>query len=250
MQMTILANIMAQEFEIFFALASAILISIGGVTWKKLNKIQRISFIIGIITTLFISYNQYTKNEREKLIARIEAKIGNIEDIDGATFPEFEFDDSGSRLVNTGKDKTFFATEEGPLIKLYVIKNKLYVTTIIRNRNGNVIAAIEDNEWEMVSDDYDYNNDDQAFELVSRGDRKVFFHVNLKDGAAQVGGFLLDKTGFGFFTFTSYNAKGEKNGGMMNFIRDKDDLAAPNSIHPIFKYPRKTHLGERIIAQH
>lgn len=185
---------------------------------------------------------------KEALIERINANFGDIEDLHGATVPQMRIgnSDSGAIFILGGTGVLNFAPY-GPLIKLYVKDQKLYVNTIIRNLDGKVIAAIEDNTWTLFENDFEYNDDNKtAFELVSKGDRKVFFQVELKNGLAYISGYLLNEDGIGFIF---YNRQGQS-GSFIFTIGDKDENKSkiPKDIFipRIFKYPRSKYYGEKL----
>ncbi len=73
----------------------------------------------------------------------------------------------------------------GPICNIYVKDSRLYVDIVIWDKNLNELAIINVNEWTVYDNDLEYNNDETGFELVTKGDRKVYFQVYLEKGSAH-----------------------------------------------------------------
>ncbi len=61
---------------------------------------------------------------------------------------------------------------------------------IVNDSLGKLILAIYQNTWTVYQNDDEYNYDNQAIEIVTNGDRKVYFHVELKKRIAHIEGAL------------------------------------------------------------
>jgi hypothetical protein len=113
---------------------------------------------------------------------------------------------------------------------------------------------MDGNEWTMYSDDYEYNNDDTGFEIVTKGDRKAYFQIYLKDGIAHVLGVVTDKYGVGI-KFVQSVKDPEPHHDEFESLLFVGILpsADPNKLKkayeavatPIFKYPRQKYIGVR-----
>ena len=225
--------------EIIFTCLAATLGGILTYKWKEIGLLGKVTLIVVIIAALLIAINEYRKNSEEKRVEKINSKYGEIVDEDGATIPVIMIgntgSDSGAELI-LGGTGTFNFDPYGPLLKVYVKKNKLYVNTIIRD-DKKVIAVIEDNIWTLYDNSYEYNNDNTAFELVTKGERKVFFQIELKNGTARVSGFLINDKGWGLM-FHAFDK-----GGLMEQIRSHEDYLESYGnlglIKRLFKYPRE-----------
>jgi hypothetical protein len=150
----------------------------------------------------------------------------------------------------------FHVPETGPLFRVYVRNAKLFVDAVIRDINGKAIAVIDGNEWTMYNEEYEYNNDETGFEIVTKGDRKVFFQIYLEGGIAHVLGMILNESGIGVKFLQDSSAL------KRNYpIRDEETLlfrlisgTANDSLRKelykpldgaIFKYPRAKYFGVR-----
>ena len=126
------------------------------------------------------------------------------------------------------------------------------VTVVIRNFNGTAIAVIDDNTWTVFDDDYEYNNDDSTFELVTKGDRDVFFQIFYRNGMIYMSGYLIDENGIGVAMF---NNESEINSSQMhmNSMKGRADhkpspMPSPSeiAIPRIFKYPREKYYSKKL----
>jgi hypothetical protein len=187
------------------------------------------------------------REKKEALIERINAKFGDLKDIDGAKAPKIGVGniDDAKIIYNSISNTCIFRLETEPLVKLYVINNKLVVNIIVRSLDGKEIAVIEDNTWTIYNNDFEYNNDETAFELVTKGERCVYFQIVFRNGVAHISGCLLDKKGRGAAFFNMDNTS-----NLFAIKPDSKNVIDMNkilnlNIPRIFKYPREKHIGER-----
>ncbi|MGD0710433.1 MAG: hypothetical protein ABR968_04570 [Bacteroidales bacterium] len=234
-----------KNLEIFFVLVAAIGTIIITFKWKKLNWIKRGFIIVAIIAAIIVAWNQFQENRERELIKKIEATFGDISDLDGATIPKIQIGDGDSTAKFIIPDGVWRFHSSEP-IKVYVKNNKLFVSTIIRDRKGDIVAALYENEWEMVKKEYDYNNDETAFEVVTKGDRKVYFHIELKNGIACIVGLLLNENGRGVYICNNMT-HGVIGSLIVTVAQDSGNyhFRLPDNIKPIFKYPRAKYFGVR-----
>jgi len=221
-----------------FALILGIYSIVKGIKWKESNWVKRVFIIIGLLAAILVFYNQLTVWNKNKLIAKINATFGDIVDVKNAEIPILRVAAKTDFKLTNG----VFGFIEGAWLKLYIKEKKLFVNVIIRDLNGKAIAVIDENTWTVFDNDFEYNNNDQAFELVSKGDRKVYFQVYLKDGVAYMQGMLVNDHGRGLYFVEN---KDTKTGGaimLQIFPNEYFDLEN-NSAIPIFKYPRGKYLG-------
>jgi hypothetical protein len=172
------------------SLLIAIIAIFNGIKWKEISNRKRIVVLLAIIGASLMFINQYKSYKKSKIIDRINATFGDITDTKNATVP----------IVVIGNSNVKFTSKNGVInlgpgieFKVYIKKNKLFVNIVIHNSKGQSIAVIEENTWTIFENDYEYNNDAQAFELVTKGDRKVFFQIFLKEGVAHVNGMFSNK---------------------------------------------------------
>lgn len=222
--------------------------------WKGVNWAGKIGLILAVLIPLSAARWNYKQVQKEDLIAKINAKFGDIKDLEGAIIPRLCIGAS-SVAIPIDLYGRFIRTGTGPLFRLYVKNSKLFIDIIIRNEALKPIAVIDGNEWTVYSDDYEYNNDDTGFEIVTKGDRKVYFQVYLKDGVAHVSGIVTNSEGYGLKfqflnTFNTEVKHGQAWVGEMVIIKPTSDTAKQKSAYSpldctIFKYPRGKYLGIR-----
>jgi hypothetical protein len=230
-----------KTLEIIAVLVAAILTILATFKWKTLDWIGRSALIVGIVAAAIVAYNSYEKNQRDDLLEQINATYGDISDLDGATIPEVQIGEDGTKFVLL--DGVFNFKPFGPLIKVYVKDKKLFVNTIIHQKGGEVIAAIDGNTWTTFDKNYEYNNDETAFELVTAGERKVYFQIALKNGIAHMSGILLNEKGEGI----EFVNRPDLNGSTLTPIGPYATTAILQYyIQPIFKYPRQKYYGQRV----
>lgn len=232
---------MIKNLEILLGGIAAILGIIATSKWKELKMFGRTGILIAIAALVVGSINAYNVNKKAELVERVDEKIGNLNDIDGATYPAIQFGENGIKFM--GFYGAFAFDTDKSLMKAYVKNGQLYVSFIIRN-GKELVGSINENEWEMVNPDYDYNYDNTGLEVVTKGDRRVLFQIYLKNGIAHFLGMYSDSEGKGMYLFPNktdslYNIQGVTIGP------DKEFKIPADKITPLFKYPRRTHLGER-----
>jgi hypothetical protein len=238
--------------EIIFILVAAILTTIVSYKWKEVGKLGKSALIFVILTAVFVAVNSFRETQKEALIERIKAKYGELQ-TEGALSPIVMIGcmDNGTSLHLTNGNLNFGGNK--PVIKLGVKDEKLLINVIIRDLNGEVIAVIEDSVWTVFNDDYEYNDNDSTFELVTKGERKVFFQAFYRNKMIYISGYILDEKGYGA---VMYNILEKYSGTIVNrsviFIASSEEskkiLSKPigMNIPRIFKYPRDKYYGEKL----
>ncbi|MGI4020037.1 MAG: hypothetical protein ACRYFA_00890 [Janthinobacterium lividum] len=235
-----------KTLEILAVCVAAILTAITTYKWKDIDWIGKSALIVIILAAILVAINGYRQNKKdelkakkEELIEKVNAKFGDIQDIEGATIPVLTFGNGATQIFLP--QGVFNLEQFGPLIKLYIKNEKLHVNTIINERTGSPIAAIDDNTWTLYNDDYEYNNDDTAFELVTKAEREVYFQVELKNGFAYLAGALFNKKGEGVCFIPG------QDGVTLQVIFSNSEMKLDiSSIKKIFKYPRAKYYSKRI----
>jgi hypothetical protein len=232
--------------EISLVFVLAIYVVFNEISHKKERTYIELTFklylpiLVGIIV-LFNNYSDWKDNELNK---QIDAKIGDFNSTDIAYRPKIILGNPESPMQIIGNAESHLDLGK-PIsgvdsLDVVVLENKLIVNTCIRNFDGKVIAYITNNTWEILNDEFEYNNDETSLEIVRKGERDVFFHLELTKGQIQIEGYLFSKNKKGFFA----ESLGKGKGG--NFLLAIDTLVEKNSIKPIFKYPRSKYYGVRI----
>jgi hypothetical protein len=208
-----------------------------GTDWSNLTRIMIGFVIIGAILGCIVSIKDIIKENRKEKIAAQNGEIkGN------AVYPNIDIAGTGSILRVEGSGDV--PLPEGCRLRIRLIDSNLNISTVLHDTTGQPLAAIEDNVWTLYNNNYEYNNDQNAFELVTKGERRIFFQVNYRNGAASVTGLLLNNKGEGVY-FSK--APSPLNGGVLYQIRKNQPIAfdkIPTAM-PLFKYPRTMYLGKR-----
>lgn len=184
---------------------------------------------------------ELSAKEKAALIERIERSYGDLEDVHDSSEP---FINPGSiqgrpGLILKGKGAIVIDGDE-PMFRINIVNGKLRVSMVIREPSGKAVAVIENNTWTVFGDDYEYNDDETAFEMVTRGERKIFFQIELKSGKVNLVGFLWGKNGRGFYFGSSAR------GNHFDVIHAKSDYPTSHFVDKVlFKYPREKHYGQR-----
>ncbi len=230
-------------FQIILIAVLGIYSIIIATKWKEANIWKRI-FVFGtIVSVLVVGYNGYEKWRMDAFIKKVEATLGNLSSPKGTEIPYIKIGKNMNGKFRLHQNAILYSGDY-QLIKLYTKDKRLYVTTVVRNRDGKPIAAVLDNEWEIYNNDFEYNDDETAFEVVTKGDREVYFQVEFKDSIASISGFLLNREGRGVFLL----ADPKTHDGSMISSLDIRESDFPNILpvnKRIFKYPRKKYVGER-----
>jgi hypothetical protein len=128
-----------------------------------------------------------------------------------------------------------------PLLNLKVINNKMFVDFILRNSHGDPIVTIYQNVWKTYSNDYDYNYDDRALEIITR-DHKLILQLEYYGLSAYFTGFVGFQEGGGGCYFKNFpNDKG----GFIIIGKDDDFAKYGEGMPLLFKYPRELYPGVR-----
>jgi hypothetical protein len=242
--------------EKILSLILAIYTIIKASNWSELNPLDKGFFVLAIIIALVVAYNsikqiqdenkkkkkEKLKEEKELLIEKINSSFGDLNDTENAKKLSVAIGKSGMRFVPNNETFTFkgFQGKED-LFKAFIKNDKLFVNIVVRDVNGEVIAAIFENTWTIFDNNYEYNNDETAFELVSKGDRKVFLNIELFNAEIIFEGAALDDNGKGLFMY-GVEGKGTK---FIPINKKEDFTLTKNKIKPLFKYPRQKYFGIR-----
>lgn len=208
--------------------------------WSELSNVGKGSVIFAVVIAILIAYNAFKAESDADIQRRVEAKVGEIQDNSLTHVQRIEIGDSGT-FFTLGGNGTFFtsALRTKPMLQVNNNKGKIEVYAVVRDFNGKVVAVIDKNHWKVFSEEYEYNNDKNTFELVTAGERQLFFQISVNTGVVKLMGAILDPAGNGMFF-----CEGE-NGALMSPVRKEyfDPRPFPCSDKLIFKYPREKFLG-------
>jgi hypothetical protein len=221
---------------IVFPLGITIWNTLDGIKWNSIRWGKRILILTVIAGALVAAWKAYTdlktNKENTELEDRINSKIGDISGHADIAFPLVEIGRSGTKFKFPNGIFGFPGTKYLNLFKFYIKNKTLFADVLIRDSKAEAIAAIEDNTWTIIKSGYEYNGDDSAFELVTEGDRKVYFQLQYSNGEIQVAGLFYTANRDGIYWSESSNGA-----SMFTFSRDSTFIL-PDEIKPLFKYPR------------
>jgi hypothetical protein len=204
-----------------------------------------IIFVIQVTNHLIDKIEKAKQKRKENLIERINTKFGEI-NTEGAKEQFMKLGYKENSIIINLVDAVF-SVGELPIIKLEISNARLMINVVIRDFDGTPIVVIEDSVWTVYDNDYEYNNDDTAFELVTKGGRNVFFQAYFIDNIIHFTGYLINEDGIGM---AIYNNNNEINSSELALNSKEDESKLPNTsdlgIPRIFKYPREKYYGGRL----
>lgn len=143
-----------------------------------------------------------------------------------------------ARFIINSPDGAFIRDDDGSLITIHLLSGKLFVSTIIKNSKGEVVAVLSDNEWGLNKNTmFDRNYTNNALEVKDSKGEIVLQIVNFGD-VIHFAGLLRCSHGYGIFL--GYN---REKGFMANYGPTDDPRQNNQSISPICEYPSDRHLG-------
>jgi pimeloyl-ACP methyl ester carboxylesterase len=189
--------------------------------------------------------NQKTTSKEPKYVGRLRKTSRLIFSTKDSSNVVLEIGDSGTKFLWLGpKDTPMFQLFDNDYIEIYNKDGDLKVSTIIRNKEGNVVAELVDNEWKVSSNSavsFDRNYSKEALE-VKDGNGDIVLQVKLLEDRVQLQGKFYGPNGQGFAIGRNHNISGR---GVIEILGAKHktfDL----KIKPLFRYPSEFHLGELI----
>ena len=214
--------------------------------WNLLGLALGIIGVVGVIFTI-IGYKAYVKDKK--------------------TFPTSGMLDSpkpaekrilaigSARLIVDSPDGVLLKEDDDPLITIHKFNDKLFVSAVIRNAEGKIVARLDDNEWQLNQDNYyDRNFTHKAIEVINHSGDVVLQVVDFGD-IIHFAGVFHRKDGSPFALIPAGDF-----GALMVIGREKPyvflssaytyrnpDIPHPRyndpKIPPIFEYPSDKHLG-------
>ncbi len=195
---------------------------------------------ISAISQVYLTYQKDIENKKSLLYGTL--KGSTIE-----KFPILEIGNSGAQLRYTGPPGSpLIVFDKDTSLNVQIEDGQLKISTIVRNREGIIVAELKNNEW-MINENqyYDRNYTKDALEVIdSSGD--VVLQIRLKEDRVQLQGKFYDKDGNGFVIAENPKQNGSK-GGIIGFTNEKGGKLTPD-IKPIFQYPSELHFGKLAIS--
>lgn len=229
-----------------------IVLSIGLIGWLwPRNKaplsspiiiVMVILFLSVVALQLFIERTEVREQAKLKYSGTLETKSKVLLSPEKKSLPKFEFGNSGAILVWDGpQGKPIFKIFEDNSFTILVEDGQIKVSTLIRNKDGSIIAELTNNEWKInPSNSFDRNYTKDVLEVKdAHGD--IILQVRLVGDKVQFQGKFYSKDGRGVAFGKSVGPAGT--GGAIE-ITGPSHPELLLSIEPIFKYPSDLHLGE------
>jgi hypothetical protein len=224
--------------KIAFILGTFIL-ALGAYLWKDLPKRARYCAIVLLLLLTGIQIYSVIQDENDAATKRHTGELKPQPGFDlnpkHELVPTFQI---GSSNKITFSNVIYLGLKDCPL-KVVVRDGRLFVSTLIRNKHGDVVAEIVDNEWKVAPPPrtFDRNYTDHALEVKdASGD--VVLQIVLRDDIAQIQGkwYSADGAGFAMYVREDGEPALEKfpSGDQFRFAK----------IRPMFKYPSELHPGQ------
>jgi hypothetical protein len=195
---------------------------------------KRMSYLIAIliIANTIPQYYLIYQNDLEKKYSLYSGILRGDEQIN---YPIIKMGEV--RFVSNSPELIWNIIPNMDPIIIWLQDGKLMLSTIIRDKNGDVISKIDSNQWTINPNlIFDRNFDKTAIEVVDKQDRVIFQAILEDDGVS-----------ISFISYTSDGwvyAVGPVPGGAI--IEKRDDInEIEYKIERIFMYPSKLHPGER-----
>lgn len=207
--------------------------------WYTQSVTGKVFMVLSILLLIIICFNAIKQKNKEDQDEKINSVIGNIKSNDSHNgIIDLFIGDNGNTRFRLGSGG-FISDGDDPIFKLSIENNKLELYALIRDPHGKVAAVIEKNVWTCFNNEY--NNDTNAFEIVTAGERKVYFQIEYKNGCAHFRGALVNSKGTGgmFWIDDNGSARG------IQLVNNSFNINIDLKSKVIFKYPRQKYLGVR-----
>ena len=210
-----------------------------------LNKYAVAVIVLGLVVLTFSSLA--TKQWKAERSGEVEGDIRTLQPVAKARV--LEIGDSGSRLqfgeggaltvipsnVPNGDEGMHMLYNAG--LKFDLEDGVILVSTLVRDRQGHLVATIDKNHWSVTSACLDKNYSKDSLEILdARG--LVVFQMRLLADRVQLQGEWRDEFGKG--------VRLSKQGGghITIWLNPEKEQELMEIIKPTFKYPSVNHWGE------
>jgi hypothetical protein len=215
---------------------------------KSLKKWRRFIAVGGIAAILIGVKYKMDENKTITLATEVNEslalKIGDINDRSPANIGSYMIGSNGPQFTNFDEYGRFGFEPFVNLFRVYVKNHKLSAFVAIKDKNGKPIATIDGNSWTIFNnEEYEFNSDDSAFEVVTKGDREVFFQIEFRGGIAHLSGYIYEAKNKGIcFVYD----EGSKMGEMIIILPKatdafRDSLTPNKTADKLFKYPQSRY---------
>jgi hypothetical protein len=184
--------------------------------------------VIGVVATWYYGSN----GPPARRDAKKAAMVGTI----APSKKRIMISAAGARMAILNTNGVFLTDGPSPLVSLHYLKGKIMVSADIRNEQGELIAALKDNEWQLNRDlIFDRNYSDVAVEVRDKSGNVVLQVANLGE-ITYFAGILRCRTGK---VVAILNNKGVP----WFYLSPGTTLPQDVKIDALFEYPSELHLG-------
>jgi hypothetical protein len=185
---------------------------------------------------------------RQRKAERAAELEGDITISNGiAKQPAFSFGSSRAILTFTSNLEKIDPNYEGMHLlynaglRLELEKGAIQLSTLVRDRQGRLVASIVKNHWSVTSACLDKNYSNDSLEILdARG--LVIFQMRLLSDHVELQGEWRDEFGNGVRLLGNENIGGGNFDAWHDASKEQQFMKI---IPPMFKYPSANHWGER-----
>lgn len=228
-------SMMFSYILLFFALILGCYALYKTINWKKkANSFYAIvPFIIGLVLLALWLIPEETPQNEGVLLFSTEENTPIL----------IEIGNSGAKFLWAGENgEPILDIGDGQYITVEKIENDLFVSTRVKNKDGDQLVEVIRNEWKIAPppQTWDRNYSENAFELKDARGKIVLQIVLLSDRIQLQGEWWVTP-----IEGLRIASTGKNKGGTFFYITPKHPTPS-TEIQPIFKYPSSKHFGERI----
>lgn len=202
----------------------------------KPTKLKYISFFIIFILLITSGVLQYYQESKKERYSRDSGTLsGKLKDKE-IIYPEINWYGASVRFTSNDKNTNIFSIP----LAIWIEDGRLKVSTTITDKENNIIAKLEANEWEVNTNTNSFfrrNFDDNALEIIDENEN-VVLQIQFDGKSIQLAGIWYKEDG------SKVCIKPTKGGFVMASL-DKNQTVDMD-IDKLFKYPADLHPGERI----
>jgi hypothetical protein len=192
----------------------------------------------GGITAHTVNITEQVEPETAKYVGKLEPNTKLILSANDHVFPQLELGDGGAKFLYAGPEGKPLFNILGDNLTIISHEGQVKISTVIRNKNGVIVAELINNEWKVKSSNWDRNYSKDALEVKDdTGD--IILQVRVLEDRIQFQGKFYDSQGNGVALGKYSNGKGG--------IIERTGVDHPRlelKIEPIFQYPSDNHLGD------
>ncbi len=191
-----------------------------------------------IITVLIFGYNEYSK-QQDREEAEFQRKINTQT---GKIYPYEDKSIIATKILVGGalmevKNGVLFTDHGTPLVSINKVDGKLFISAIIYDDDGNVIAEILNNEWKINPNfSFDRNYTENLIEVKDNKGDIILQAVNLGD-VIYFSGIVSCSNGDKWFFGYDFNIE------VARFIKILKGKKINQKIMPFCYYPSYLNLG-------